>query len=54
MIWHRHVPERTVTGVEATHIHLIHIGEGVGVDSASIAMGCDVEQWLRDISAKDS
>ncbi len=43
MIWHRHIPERTVTGVEATHVHLVHIGEGIAVDSASIAMGCDVE-----------
>ena len=54
MIWHGYVPERTVTGVEATHVHLIHIGEGVAVDSPSIAMGCDVEKGLKNISAEDS
>ena len=54
VIWHRHVAERTVTGVEATHIHLIHLGEGVAVDSPSIAMACDVEKGLNDISAKES
>lgn len=54
MIWHGHVPERTVTGVEATHIHLIHIGEGIAVSYPSNAMGCDFEKSLKDISAKDS
>lgn len=54
MIGHGHVPERTISGVEATHVHLIHIGEGVTVNSPSIAMGCDVEKGLKDVSAKDS
>ena len=55
MIRHGHIAERTVTGVEATHVHLIHTGEGVRLDSLPIAMGCDVEKGLvKDISAKDS
>lgn len=54
VIWHGHVPERTVTRVKATHIHLIHVDEGVAEDSPSIAMGCDVEKGWKDISAKDS
>lgn len=54
MNWHGHVPERAVTGAEATHVHLIHFGEGVAVDSPSIAMGCDVEKGLKTISATDS
>ena len=55
MIRHGHVPERTVTGVEATHVHLIHTGEGVRLDFLPIAMGCDVEKGLvKDISDKDS
>lgn len=54
MIWHGHVPERTVTGIKANHVHLVHLGEGVGIDCPPIAMGCDVEKGWKDISAKDS
>lgn len=49
MIWHGHIPKRTIIGVEA-HVHWIHYDGRL----PSIAVGCDVGEGWKGISAKDS